>query len=124
MKETSREVTELAVLQEIAGSLHDLFAWVRVLGYAQVTETLATALSSKQRRRVYEAMDGQRKTKEIQELTQVNTRFVSAWGREWEKIGIVVQSRTSKIKGRREKLFDLASLGIALGDQGPKEQEG
>ena len=112
MKETSKEVTELAVLQEIAGSLHDLFGWVRVLGYAQVTEILATALSSKQRRRVYEAMDGLRGVRDIQKSTGVNMRLVSAWGQEWEKIGIVAQSRTSDIKGRREKLFDLSLFGL------------
>lgn len=116
--------TELDLLREIAGSLHDLFGWVRVLGYARVTETLATALSSKQRRRVYEAMDGLRGVRDIQKSTGVNKRLVSAWGREWEQIGIVGQSRASDVKGRRQKLFDLASFGIALDDQGPKEQEG
>ncbi len=113
MTKDKQEVTELGVLEEIAASLREVLLLTRVVAYPSVKQTLETLLDSPEKRRVYDATDGQRSTAQIQELSRVNTRFVSEWGQEWEKMGIVVQSRTSDIKGRREKLFDLALFGLA-----------
>lgn len=109
--------TQLALLQEIAESLRELVAWTRVIGHPTVKQTLERVLDSDEKRLVYHLTDGRRSVAEIQKLAGVNARFISEWGREWEKFGIVEQSRISKIKGRRQKLFDLAVFGISVPDQ-------
>jgi len=117
MSETDEGHVQLALLQEIAESLHELVAWTRVIGYPTVKQMLETVLDSNEKRLVYHLTDGRRSVEEVQKLTGVNARFISEWGREWEKFGIVEQSRISKIKGRRQKLFDLAVFGIPVPDQ-------
>ena len=117
MSETDEGHVQLALLQEIAESLHELVAWTRVIGYPTVKQMLETVLDSNEKRLVYHLTDGRRSVAEVQNLTGVNARFISEWGREWEKFGIVEQSRISKIKGRRQKLFDLAVFGIPVPDQ-------
>lgn len=114
--------TQLALLHEINDSLRELVTWTRVTGYPVVKQTLETVLDSDEKRLVYHLTDGQRGVKEIQRLTGVNVRFISEWGQEWERIGIAIPSRASEIKGRRQKVFDLAAFGISAPDQ-PKEGE-
>jgi len=116
MSEVDEERTQ-ALLQEIAGSLRELVTWTRIIGYPTVKQMLETVLDSNEKRLVYHLTDGRRSVAEVQNLTGVNARFISEWGREWEKFGIVEQSRISKIKGRRQKLFDLAVFGIPVPDQ-------
>lgn len=109
--------TQLALLQEITESLRELVTWTRVTGYPTVKQTLETVLDLDEKRLVYHLTDGQRGVKEIQRLTGVNVRFISEWGQEWESIGIVEQSHVSKIKGRRQKAFSLATFGIPVPGQ-------
>ncbi len=124
MSETDKEHVQVTLLQEIVESLHELVAWARVIGYPTVKQMLETVLDSNEKRLVYHLTDGRRSIAELQKLTGVNARFISEWGQEWEKSGIVEQSRISKIKGRRQKLFDLAVFGIPVPDQIlPKEGE-
>ena len=117
MNGIDEERAQLALLQEIADSLRELVTWTRVIGYPTVKQTLETVLDSNEKRLVYHLTDGQRTIAEVQKLTGVNARFISEWGQEWERIGIVEQSRTSKIRGRRQKVFDLATLGIPVPHQ-------
>lgn len=88
-----------------------------MIGYPTVKPMLETVLDSNEKRLVYHLTDGRRSVAEVQNLTGVNARFISEWGREWEKFGIVEQSRISKIKGRRQELFDPAVFGIPVPDQ-------
>lgn len=117
MSETDEGLAQSVLLQEMADSLRELVAWTRVIGYPTVKQMLETVLDSNEKRLVYHLTDGRRSIAEVQKLTGVNARFISEWGREWEKSGIVEQSRISKIKGRRQKLFDLAVFGIPVPDQ-------
>ncbi len=117
MNRKSNEDHTQLLLQEIAGSLRELVVWTRVIGYPTVKQTLETVLDSDEKRMVYQLTDGRRSVAEIQKMTGVNARFISEWGQEWERIGMVEQSRVSKIKGRRQKVFDLAVFGIPVPDQ-------
>ena len=121
MSKVDGKHNQLALFQEMTESLRELVAWVRVAGYPIVKKTLTAILDSEEKRLVYHLTDGQRSVKEIQELTGVNVRFISEWGREWETMGIVESSRISRIKGRRQKVFDLAAFGIPVPDQPGKE---
>lgn len=122
MTKDKKEVTELGVLEEIAASLREVLLLTRIVAYPSVKQTLETVLDSPEKRLVYDATDGQRSTRAIEKATGVNARKVSQWGQEWEQIGIVAQSRTSDIKGRREKLFDLASFGLVVDDEAAKPE--
>ena len=116
MSEADAGPDQVALLREIVESLHELLIWTRVVGYPTIKQTLETTLDSNAKRLVYHLSDGQRTVSQIQRLTGVNVRFISQWGHEWERIGIVEQSQT-KIKGRRQKVFDLATYGIAVPDR-------
>ena len=106
--------TQLALLQGIADSLRELVAWTRVIAYPTVKQTLETVLDSDEKRLVYHLTDGQRGVKEIQRLTSVNARYISEWGQEWERIGIVGRSRVSSVGGRRQRAFDLTGFGLEI----------
>jgi len=123
MSGADEEHAQVALLQEIAESLRELVAWTRVIGYPTVKQMLETVLDSNEKRLVYHLTDGRRSVAEIQRLTGINVRFISEWGREWEELGIVEQSRVSKIKGRRQRLFDLAVIGIPVPDQIVSDEE-
>jgi len=114
MSETDEKRDQVALLQEIVDSLRELVTWTRVLGYPTVKQTLETVLDSDEKRLVYHLTDGQRGVKEIQRLTGVNVRYISEWGQEWERIGIVGPSRVSSIRGRRQRAFDLADFGFEI----------
>lgn len=105
---------ELAVLRQIAASLQELVDWARIAGRTAVTQVLETTLDSDSKRLVYHLMDGHRGVAEIESLSGVNRRYVSEWGQEWEDIGIVRQSTEMTVKGRRQKIFDLARMGISI----------
>ena len=104
----------MELLQEIAISLRELTAWTKVIGRESVRRILEEVLDSDEKRRVYQSMDGQSGVAEIQERTGVNVRFISEWGQEWEAIGIARQSRRSKVRGRRERVFDLDTFGVSI----------
>jgi len=105
---------QMEVLREIARSLHELVTWTRVMGYPAVREMLEKVLDSDEKRLVYHLTDGRRSMREIQEMTGVNVRYVSTWGQEWERIGIVESSRVSSVKGRRQRVFNLADFGFQI----------
>lgn len=113
MSKVDEERTQ-TLLQEIAGSLRELVTWARVTGYPTVKQTLETVLDSDEKRLVYHLTGGQRSIKEIQRLTGVNARYISEWGQEWDRIGIVGPSRVSSIRGRRQRAFDLADFGLEI----------
>jgi len=123
MKSNEDDKSQVELLREIISLLRELLTWTRFRAYPSVKEMLATVLDSPQKLLVYDAMDGLRSTREIEKATGLSARMVSEWGQEWEKRGLVQQSRTSKIKGRREKLFDLALLGLAPDSEGTVKRE-
>jgi hypothetical protein len=112
MPGNERQDPEVALLQDISDSLRELLTWARATGHTSVKRTLETVLDTGDKRLVYHLMDGQRGVTEIQNLTGVNVRYVSEWGQEWERIGITRPSRSSDVKGRRERAFDLKDFGI------------
>ncbi|HUT16235.1 MAG TPA: hypothetical protein VMX14_05630 [Anaerolineae bacterium] len=116
MQQNDVNPPEIVLLEEAVGLLRELAGWARMLGYPSLRKTLEPVLDSREKRVVYEAMDGRRGVRDIEAATKVDFRTISRWGQEWERLGIVGQSHTSKIKGRRQKLFDLALFGIRVDD--------
>ena len=116
MQQNDVDPPEVVLLEEAVALLPQLTDWVRVLACSSAKETLSHVLDSPEKRAVYEAIGGQCGVREIGAKTGVSRSLVSSWGKEWERLGIVVQSPASGIKGRREKQFDLALFGLAAGN--------
>jgi len=100
------------ILEDISSSLRELVKITRVVSQPKIQLVLGTALNTKDKINVYTSMDGEKSVTDIQKLTGVNVRFISEWGQEWENLGIVEPSTSSNIRGRRQKLFNLAIYGI------------
>lgn len=104
----------IELLQRIASSLEELVTWTRISNFPIVKQILETALDTEQKRLVYHLLDGTKTIAEIQKLSGVNGRFISEWGREWERLGIVQDSEISGRKGRRQRLFDISMCGMDI----------
>jgi hypothetical protein len=105
------------LLENIALSLKELLALSRVALKPRVKEVLEKILDSTEKRKVYNLMDGEKTVAAIQEQTGVNVRFISEWGQEWEKLGLVETDTKSTIRGRRKHLFDLSLYDISIEDK-------
>jgi hypothetical protein len=104
------------LLEEIAVSLRQLVRLTRVMSYSMIKQVLEAALDTEEKRIVYHSLDGTRSIASIQELTGVNARYISEWGQEWEKLGIVEPSTASQVRGRRQRSFDLSMFGIPVSE--------
>ncbi len=109
------------ILENIASSLRELVKFSRVVSQPKIKEVLKTTLNTKEKINVYNFMDGEKSVSAIQKSTGVNVRFISEWGQEWEKLGIVEPSSSSNVRGRRRKLFDLTMYGITIDNVTNKE---
>jgi hypothetical protein len=104
------------LLEQMAFSLQELVKLARVISYPMVKQILETTLNTDEKRQVYHLLDGVRTVASIRKLTGVNARFISEWGQDWEKLGIVKSNTTSRAKGRRQKSFDLSMFGISISE--------
>ena len=114
---------QLQLLQEISLSIQELVRLTRIMSYPTVKQLLETALDTDQKRSVYQHLDGIKTVSSIQKQTGVNSRYISEWGQEWEKIGIVESSTISERKGRRQKLFDLSNFGLLESEDNTENED-
>jgi hypothetical protein len=94
---------------ELLSTAKEIKSLLQLLAWPRIKEVLEHALNTDEKRLVYVLMDGIKTVTQIQELANVNSRFISEWGQEWEKIGIV---ESSKIKGRRKSVYSLQDFDI------------
>lgn len=74
-------------------------------------QTLAReALSTAERKRVFDLTNGMRTVREIATITKVNKDTISGWWRDWDKLLLVEVVPGSK--GKRKTLFTTQELGI------------
>lgn len=105
------EDSQTRTLETIADSLVEIERMMRVITQPLVSTTLKNTLNSPEKK-VYECMDGNNTVSVIQEKTKVNSRYISEWGQEWEKIGIVESDDKSYYRARRKKIYDLSLFGF------------
>ena len=110
----TKDDPQLLLLQQIALSIQELVQLTRVMSYSTVKQILETALDTDQKKLVYHLLDGTKAVASIQKVTGVNARYISEWGQEWEKLGIVEPISASGIKGRRQKSFDISIFGMSI----------
>jgi len=107
---------QIKLLENINLSLQEVMKIFRIVSQPIIKEVLEKTLNSDEKRLVYNNMDGEKTVATIQELTGVNVRFISEWGQEWEKLGIVETDSNANVRGRRRKLFDLSMYGILVNE--------
>jgi hypothetical protein len=113
---------QVKLLENITFSLQEFVRIFRVVSQPIIKDVLEKTLNTHEKRLVYNYTDGEKTVATIQELTGVNVRFISEWGQEWEKLGIVKTDSTANVRGRRRKLFDLSLYGIPLNENAISEE--
>jgi hypothetical protein len=104
---------QVKLLERISFSLQEFVKILRVVSQPVIKDVLEKTLNTHEKRIVYNCMDGEKTVTAIQEQTGVNVRFISEWGQEWEKLGIVETDTTANVRGRRRKLFDLSLYSLS-----------
>ncbi|EKE05534.1 MAG: hypothetical protein ACD_19C00230G0003 [uncultured bacterium] len=113
-----------SLLESIDFSLKEINKLVRLISTPLIKDILEKTLNTKDKRLVYSNMDGEKSVTSIQELTKVNVRYISEWGQDWEKIGIVESESNSSVRGRRKKLYDLTLFDVTIDIPENKINEG
>lgn len=90
--------------------LRKLNVYTKLANYDNIRKRLVVVLDSNDKKRVFEATDGNNSVRDIQSKTGVNKDTVSNWWNEWQKEGIVEESKEAR--GRRYKVFSLSDFGI------------
>jgi Trp operon repressor len=99
---------EVRLLHEIASKLDLLVAMSQIANRQTVFSLLASELDSKQKRDVYELLDGSNSIRDIANSTGVNIASISRWSQRWEKLGLVLQEASGSSPERRRRVFDLS----------------
>jgi hypothetical protein len=113
---------QVKLLENISISFQEITKILRVVAQPVIKDVLEKALNTIEKRLVYNYMDGEKTVVTIQELTGVNVRFISEWGQEWEKLGIVETDSNASVRGRRRKSFDLSLYGIPINENAKSEE--
>ena len=127
MNESRRE--RLAASQEQSGQklegddfialLHKLIMYTKLANYENIRNRLITILDSEDKKRVFEATEGNNGTRQIESITGVSKDTVSNWWDKWQREGIVEESK--EVRGRRCKIVSLGEFGIEV-PAGKKER--
>ena len=120
MSESKRE--KLTAGQEQSGQklegndfiplLHKLIIYTKLANYENIRNRLITVLDSGDKKRVFEATNGNNGTRQIESITGVSKDTVSNWWGEWEREGIVEE--LEEVRGRRYKIVSLGEFGIEV----------
>jgi hypothetical protein len=113
---------QVKLLENISISFQEITKILRVVAQPVIKDVLEKALNTIEKRLVYNYMDGEKTVVTIQELIGVNVRFISEWGQEWEKLGIVETDSNASVRGRRRKSFDLSLYGIPINENAKSEE--
>lgn len=112
-----------AALMDRLGAMHEtlreLLKWLRFENLPRLKEVLEAELEDPRKKLAYEATDGTRALREIQEASGVPARTVLDWWRRWYNLGIVEESGVRK--GRMGRIVSLEDVGIGLPKEKPVE---
>lgn len=92
--------------------LQKLVIYAKLANYDNIRNRLIAILNSDDKKRVFEATDGRSSVRDIQSKTGVYKDTISDWWNEWQKEGIVEESKEAR--GRRRKLLPLSDFGIEV----------
>jgi hypothetical protein len=90
--------------------LEELIFWTSLSLRDEARDRFNAILDSPEKRRVYEACDGEASQLDIQTTTGVPKSTLRGWMQEWQEHGIV----RPMAGGKRRKLVSLRALGIGV----------
>lgn len=97
---------------EQARLLRKLVTYTKLANYESIRSRLIKILDSDDKKRVFEATDGNNSVRDFQSITGVTKDTVSNWWNKWQKEGIVEESKETR--GRRRKVLSLSDFGIEV----------
>ena len=103
---------EISGLDEVSSLLEKLVTYTKLANYHSIRNRLMQILDSEEKRRVFETTDEKNTVRDIEAITGVSIGTISRWWSEWEKEGIVEESR--KVRGRRYKVLSLTDFGVEI----------
>lgn len=92
--------------------LQKLVFYTKLANYDSIRSRLMAILNSDDKKRVFEATDGKSSVRDIQSATGVDKSTISNWWSEWQREGVVEQSKETQ--GRRHRVFSLSDFGIEV----------
>lgn len=92
--------------------LQKLVVYTKLAHYDSIRNRLIATLDSNDKKRVFEATDGSNSVRDIQSKTGVSKDTVLNWWNEWQKEGIVKESKEAR--GRRCRVLSLCDFGIEV----------
>lgn len=92
--------------------LQKLVIYTKLANYDNIRNRLIEILNSNDKKRVFEATNGKSSVRDIQTETGISKGTVSDWWNEWQKEGIVQESKETR--GRRCKVLSLHDFGIEV----------
>lgn len=100
-----------STLNDINSNLNEIKRILKILSIKGLKEIIESEINTADKRKVYDLNDGIRTTREISEISGVNIRYISEWGQDWEKKGLLTAESPSS-RGKRKRIFSLDDLGI------------
>lgn len=93
----------------------------KFVNHSSIVDALSNELcdTSGNKAKVYELSDGNRSTRDIQDLTGVSRTTVTIYWKQWALSGIVVPAAR---KGRYKAAFDLKEYGLSVLDDSEEEK--
>ncbi len=88
---------------------HKLIAgYLRLMSNAEIEKSLKDTFTSNEEIRVYELSDGNRTTRDIEDLIGVSRQTVSNLWKKWEILGLVEEGKSKKPYKAKFSIIDLA----------------
>lgn len=92
--------------------LQKLVTYTKLANYGDIRSRLMAVLDSDEKKRVFEATNGDNSIRDIASDTNVNIASISEWWNEWQREGIVEESK--EVRGRRRKIVSLSEFGVEI----------
>ena len=112
-----------ALLRALLAVAEEHLRWQQAATLPAVRDALATALTTKEMRTVYEMCDGERTFRDIAASAGVSLSTVSSWTRRWREAALVYETDS----GRMKQLVRLEAIGFSTevddGDSPPRPRK-
>ena len=95
---------------ELNKGINELIIWMKLIYGDQVGSRLDKILDTEEKRKVYEATDGEHTVREISKEVGVSIKTISNWWKEWKKLSIVEPGHVRS--DRPKRIISLKDFGL------------
>lgn len=97
-------------LIELKRGIDELNTWIKLIHGSEVGLHLESILDTDDKKKAFEATDGEKTVREIAEEVGISKDTVSTWWREWRKVSIVMPGHIRA--DRPKKIISLKDFGL------------